>query len=589
MQTGLEINLQVALMALGLATVMGIYLYSRFRDRSIADSKNEPIVTNEFESISRSDMASEEYQTNLDVPDYLTGIESDEISSDNPFEVPEYESINLQHSENEHTDNIELYPSEDHQPIHDFEINNPDEDESDTPVLVEQIDLAEIVDDMTDETIANDRLDDTNNPYLSDSSTEYSDEDKPEMTTASVYSNNLHEKENSEEMAIDLSDSSEQEIELPQKEEAKKRKSSKRFEIFNRFRKPESNLDTDQDEGQFDFEYDHEIDEPEACSTHIIGEYGEFEPPNRDISENLEEITQARFEYPEIQGFNRLGQIDYWVKFQGGSEFDKDTLETLYRKLFGTLKNPTQLYGMRTIDHEWVNVLHQPDQDRFVTLIVSLQLVDSSGAISRNELNKFTDGITQFSKKLEKDLIFMAPLESAFKQSLALSNCVKLFDSTNMVFVVPDREGHKIHGQEIEFCANQIGLEPYKTNYYVRTKRIQKKQMILYGVANMSNEGTFDFDNMVTLNSQGLVFFFRPIFHQAPGSVFSEMVSTAKSFAGRIGAKAMTPEGDELTVSMTSEIRAKIEKQSREMAICGLKSGDNTILRIFESEIFVSD
>ncbi|MYB34919.1 MAG: hypothetical protein F4X92_07325 [Gammaproteobacteria bacterium] len=197
--------------------------------------------------------------------------------------------------------------------------------------------------------------------------------------------------------------------------------------------------------------------------------------------------------------------------------------------------------------------------------------------------------VTQFSERTGKDITFMAPLESALEQAKALSRYVKLFDSPSMVLVVPEKEDRPIYGKEIDFCANQLGLEAYKTNYYVRTKVIQKNKMLLYGVANMSDEGTFDFGNMENLNSPGLVFFFRPLFHQAPGSVLSEMVSTAKSFAGRIGARAITPEGEELTVAMTTKIRANIEKQSREMAVCGLKSGSDAILRIFESEIFASE
>ena len=591
MLTGLEINLQIALVALGLATVIGIYLYSRFRDKSIANSKSDPSIMDEYEDASSPCLTDDLHDTNHEVPDYIAGIDSREEPASDSIEVSQYESGHFQNNENDYSENMESNPSEyqQHQPMHRSEMNSHAEDESEAPVLVEQIDLEEMFDDLTEETTENYRLDDPNNPYVTESSREFAAQEEPEMTAASAHDENDCRDEDSGEIAVGLPGSTERRIDLPEKQDTRKRK-FKGFELFNRFRKTESNSDMDQEiEGQHDFEYDHDLGNSDVGSTKIIGEYGEFEPPHGGIHENLEEITQPRFEYPQIRGFNRLGQIDYWVRFQGGSELDKETLETLYIELFNSLQSPTLLYGMRTTDREWINVLNQPNHTCFATFIVSLQLVDSSGAISRNELDRFTDRITQFSKKLGKDVTFMAPLESALEQATALSQCVKLFDSSSMVFVVPDKAGHKIHGQEIDLCASQLGLEAYKTNYYVRTTRIKQKQILLYGVANMSDEGTFDFENMVTLNSPGLVFFFRPIFHQAPGSVFSEMVSTAKSFAGRIGAKAITPKGEELTVSMTTEIRAQIEKRAREMAACGLKCGGDTILRIFESEIYASD
>jgi len=589
----MEINLQIALVALGLTTVIGIYLFSRFRDqsvtgsRSLVDNENKPSVGSEYGDMPRPFITDEGYPSDQEIPDYLASIDSGEASLEDRVGGLQRESNFVEPSKNRNPVNTGPDPSEyqqhqQHQPAPAVGINTDGQDECEAPVLVEQIDLEEMVENGEVHATASRQSEDANDPAIPDSSIGLTRQAETGISTGPPLQETYAETEDLSELIVETEESGDREIKLPPKLK------SNGLGIFDRFR----NLGSDsgiepENETLLEFEDGNEIDGP--GTTTLIGEYGEVETPHGGIHENLEEITDKRFEYPEILGFNRLGQIDYWVKFHGSGEIDQETLETQNKELFSTLEKPTRLYGIRTSDKKWINVLGGKDSASFATLIVSLQLVDSAGAITRNELNRFTSMITQFSERMGKDITFMAPLESALEQAVALSECVKLFDSPSMVLVVPDKEDSSIHGREIDFCANQLGLEAYKTNYYVRTKVVQRNKMLLYGVANMSDEGTFDFENMENLQSAGLVFFFRPLFHQAPGSVLSEMVSTAKSFAGRIGAKAVTPNGEDLTVAMTATIRADIEKRSREMAVCGLKSGSDAILRIFESEIFASE
>ncbi len=582
MLTGLEINLQIALIALGLTTVAGIYLYSRFRDRNIIPSKAEPSVNDEYGG---------EPEHSQDFPDYLADIDSAAANSEPEVSNPQQETGHVHSDECRHAANSGSDTAQHPEPtsIHDTEADTNDNDEPEALVLVEQVDLQEMVGSMEEEMPAQ-PLDNAHHPGISDSSAPRTGEAEPEIPHDLPVLGRYDEAEESNEPVAGSANPEDEEIHLPSRQQDRKPK-FKGLGIFNPFR---STADSGSDlrpgnEPKFDFENSDVPDQPDDGTTRVIGEYGEIETSHGGLHDNLEEITRPRFQYPEITGFNRLGQIDYWVKFHGGGYLAKKDIQTRYLQLFHTLHNPAQLYGTRDRDQKWVNVVDEPDSTLFDQLIVSLQLVDPAGPVSRKELNRFTDLITRFSESSGKDITFMAPLESAMQQANALSECVRLYDSPCMVLVVPERDDSYMHGHDIENCVNMVGLEAYKTNYYVRTKVVKKKKMLLYGVANMSDEGTFDFENMQNLRLSGLVFFFRPLFHKAPGSVLNEMVSTAKSFAMRIGAKAVTTNGEELTVAMTADIRAKIEKRTREMAVCGLKSGGDTILRIFESEIFVSD
>ena len=623
MVTGLELNLQIALIALGIAALVLIYLYSRFHDKGMRRSRARSAARNGPERESDAYMTDEEYRSRQEIPDFLGGSESGgtpKAGIGDPCGGSKSSRM-ADHSEfpDEGSSPDDLEPD---RSVGVHGVRHSDEDnDTESPVLTEQIypDQPELFSDP--QTSPDDRAEFSDFGARGEAVTD-GRADPPMIDPV----RDVFEDSAGEETGVQPGNGARQGREpsisldpLPEAEEdgshaphdlfvdsAKDRSrggkavpSESRFAsilkgtgFFNRFRKQKSvqhlkSDDSDEFQDGSDSEYDDVPDESEVVALRESEEYSEPEHPPEP--EPAQEKVVPRFEYPEIQGFDRLGQVDYWVKLSGGKDLGREALYAQYRELFAELKNSTRIYGIRTTDREWVDIETETDSARFLELVVTLQLVDSSGAITRSELNPFTDMVTGFSEAIGKNITFMAPLESAAQQARALSECVQMFDYPCMVFVVPERPDQHLSGGAIAKCARQMGLETHRNNYFVRTKTVGRKKVRLYGVANLSDEGTFDFDQMDSLKSPGVVFFFRPLVHESPGSVLSEMASTAKSFAGRMGANTITPEGNDLTVEVIGDIRAEIESKSMEMEACGLHSGGDAVMRIFESDIVVSE
>lgn len=619
MVTGLELNLQIALIALGIAALVLIYLYSRFHDKSMRCSRTRSAAGNGRERESDAYMTDEEYRSRQEIPDFLGGAESGgtpKAGIGDPFGGSKSSRM-ADHSgfpdEDSNPDSLEPDPG--------VGVYGDEDNDIDSPVLTEQIypdqpepfsDTQAAPDDRTgfsdfderDEVAGGARA----GPPMIDPVRDVFEDSAGEETGTEPDNGARQGREPS--ISLDpLPETEEDGVHAPHDlfvDSAKDRSgggkavpSESRFAamlrgtgFFNRFRRQKPGEhpkgdDPDEFQDGSDYEYDDVPDESEVLALRESGEYsGPEHPPG---SEPTQEKTAPRFEYPKIQGFDRLGQVDYWVKLSGGKDLGREALHAQYRELLAEMKDSTRIYGIRTTDREWVDIETETDSARFLELVVTLQLVDSSGAITRSELNRFTDMVTGFSEAIGKNITFMAPLESAVQQAKALSECVQMFDYSCMIFVVPERPGQHLSGGAIAKCARQVGLETHRNNYFVRTKTVGRKKVLLYGVANLSDEGTFDFDQMDSLESPGVVFFFRPLVHESPGSVLSEMASTAKSFAGRMGANTITPEGNDLTVDVIGDIRAEIESKSMEMEACGLHSGGDAIMRIFESDIVISE
>ena len=73
-----------------------------------------------------------------------------------------------------------------------------------------------------------------------------------------------------------------------------------------------------------------------------------------------------------------------------------------------------------------------------------------------------------------------------------------------------------------------------QNSFYARYKPVGKSRVCLYSLANMSDTGEFDIENMRAVRTRGVTFFTRPAINRTPGAVFTEMVDAARAFASRI-------------------------------------------------------
>ena len=310
-------------------------------------------------------------------------------------------------------------------------------------------------------------------------------------------------------------------------------------------------------------------------------EHGTAPADDRD-SEPASEVRHQAQE-PDLEpapGFEKLSQIDYYVKLSGGRDVSRDSVLAVYREAAAGISKTHSVYGLRLPDKVWSDIEHEPEEARFGDLVMTIQLADSDGPMSPEDMTRFSNLVVKLSESTGRGFSFMAPMESAHQQAIAIDNLRRKFDSIFVINIRPV-DSDFFDGAAVDRCASQIGLIPDDSGFYARYKPVDKQKVCLYSLANMTDTGRFDIQNMRGTRTRGVTFFTRPAVNCLPGAVFSEMVDAAKAFASRIKGEAVAPGYDVLSNDNIEAIRRSIEKVAGEMESYGIVPGSQEAIRLF--------
>lgn len=338
------------------------------------------------------------------------------------------------------------------------------------------------------------------------------------------------------------------------------------------------------------FPYRGMLDQPYQ-RVNNLDEEGRVEP-TLDVEKDYQEVQtehresvmgdSAGFSYPEIDGFARITQIDYWAKIFGNKDVGRETVIAQYHAGISSLSDKCRIFGLKVPDQKWFDMEQQSEGARFNDIVVSIQLAGPNGPVSALELDKFVRVVKKISMGTGRQYSIMADKDSALKQAQAIAEFIRCYDSVHLVNVQSSQKNY-MHGRDIERAAAQLGLEKGANNFFVRYKTAGKEKVNLYCLVNMNETGEFDFGNLSQLSTEGVIFFFRPAINRLPGAVFSEMVYTAKSFASRVQAEVLSKNKQDLSQDDIDRIRRSIEDRANEMKVLGLASGSEEAMRIFRS------
>ena len=301
---------------------------------------------------------------------------------------------------------------------------------------------------------------------------------------------------------------------------------------------------------------------------------------NPDSSDSLRDGASHSFQYPEIEGFIRISQIDYWIKLTGKRDVGRESALALYREESRPLGKQHRIFGRKVPQGEWRALELEVEDARFGDLIITLQLADKDGAVGKEELEQFVALAKTLAKGIDYEFTLMAPVDSALKQGQAIADFIRHYDSLSIIHVQPGAAGY-FDGATVNRCATQLGLDHSPEGFFVRNQLVNRNKTNLYYMANMSKSGEFDFDNIKDTRIPGVIFFTKPVLHRSPGVVYMEMADTAKVFAARIKGNAKPPDHDTLSQSYVDKNRALIEKTARKMEELGIAPGNEEAMRLF--------
>lgn len=291
-------------------------------------------------------------------------------------------------------------------------------------------------------------------------------------------------------------------------------------------------------------------------------------------------IDSASQPFQPAEGFEKLSQIDYYVKLNGERDVSRESVLAVYREGAIGLSKKHNIFGLRLPDKVWRDLENEPEESRFGDLVVTMQLADQRGPVSERDLTRFSNVIMKLSETTGRGFSFMAPIESAREQSLAIDRFRKRYESIFVLNIKPEKEEF-FEGPTIDRCATQIGLTIDQNCFYARYKPVGKTRVCLYSLANMSDTGEFDIENMRAVRTRGVTFFTRPAINRTPGAVFAEMFDAAKAFASRIKGEVIAPGFDELSSDDVEAIRRSIEKVAQQMDRHGISPGSDEATKLF--------
>ncbi|MGI9311320.1 MAG: cell division protein ZipA C-terminal FtsZ-binding domain-containing protein [bacterium] len=290
--------------------------------------------------------------------------------------------------------------------------------------------------------------------------------------------------------------------------------------------------------------------------------------------------SPSTFHPRTVEGFKQLRQIDYWAKIIGERDVGRETVLAIYRDGAAGLRMPHGIYGLKLPANVWCDLEHEAEDSRFGALMLTIQLADHSGAIAQQDLSRFETLAMRLSVGTGREFSLMTSPDNARAQAEAIAEFIAHFDSVSVVRIRP-RDDEHFNGAEIERHAIKIGLDPDRAGHYARFKSVGKGKVAMYRLADASESGQFDLDDMASFSARGLVLFTKPALNRSPGAVFAEMANTAVAFASRIKGTVDLGQGETPTQDDIEAMRKPIDALAAEMERLGIPAGSDEATRIF--------
>ena len=294
----------------------------------------------------------------------------------------------------------------------------------------------------------------------------------------------------------------------------------------------------------------------------------ETEPETTILQETEEEASGP---------FTSLRQIDYWIKLSPAAQLKQ---AQIIEKLNGwdKITFPVQLHALTLENPKWISLLDSDGDIEIMDVVASYQLLHQGGATTLEDLEEFSELVTQLGEALEAEKLMMATPEQALEQSERLAafhenNC----ESLEVTIRAPQSESFM--GKLVETSAKQQGLE-FKDGEYVRMKKMGAQDIVLYRMLSVDAD-KFDEDMSSDEMIKSVKFSMVPALSPTPGRDAKEMLDAVKAFASRVKGEIRVPGKPEFHLDQLLNLRNRVSQLEDDMTDAGLEPGGPELQRIF--------
>ena len=312
--------------------------------------------------------------------------------------------------------------------------------------------------------------------------------------------------------------------------------------------------------------------------------YEKIEPQlssSKPVRETSATIHQAKLApKPKMDKDSSTVVTDLVARIKNPDPVEQQQLLSIFRKHDFKFHRKVHIYGLNQLTDMWRDIEFELPSARFLELGISIQLADRDGAMSQKELHDFQQMVLEFTNAFDAPFEFSMDIDDALKQSLALDQIGRRYDSMAVLNVVPKtKTGFRM--ADIESCARDLMMSTDKNGIFMKTSGQKNNITVHFRLACTDDTGQFGISSGSSKSVHDLVVYMNVPATKDPELVFQEMVKDANSLATWLEGKVVDRHGRHMTQRSYSTLMQQVSDIAFSMQQDGFTPGDAVAKKLF--------
>lgn len=270
------------------------------------------------------------------------------------------------------------------------------------------------------------------------------------------------------------------------------------------------------------------------------------------------------------------------AKIPGITPVSRDEVLTIFRKYDYLLARKIQVFGVNSLTGAWSDLELESEATTYTDLGVSVQLADTTGALTRKELNAMSQMILELSDTFDRKFNFSMDLDEAIEHGRELDRIARAHCAMVVLNIVPKRR-QGFRSSDFESCSRDLTMTQAANGVFTRYRRKGSGDSIAqYHIAVADEKGKFrSVNKQQPFYITDIVVYLNVPRTKEPLEVFDNMLEESRRLATWLDGKLVDKQRRNLTTKMVRQFRDQIGEMQRAMQADGLTPGDSISQKLF--------
>ena len=265
----------------------------------------------------------------------------------------------------------------------------------------------------------------------------------------------------------------------------------------------------------------------------------------------------------------------------GENVISRDEILAIFRKYDFLLARKLHVFGFNTLTQIWSNVEREDISAVFTDLGISVQLADKSGALTRKELNTFSQLVLEYSETFNRQFSFSMDLDDAIEIGRELDELGRRHSSMVVLNIVPKRKDG-FRSSDIDSCTRDLNMSQSKTGVFTRYRRVNNRSNTLYHVAVADEKGKFrPVIKQSPFRIHDIVIYLNVPTVKNPSEAFNNMADESRKLATWLDGKLVDKHHRNMTTKGISTLKNQVVEIEQNMQDDGITPGGALSHKLF--------